>query len=474
MVDSTDIYEEGVESSGSCRTDNISSSTDINISTETSTVNAFIQINDNEEELFKNNNIILNKVNEKILAYSDNKDDVNISSSESINNNGYNTIKNALYRRIPSISNLHDTSFRNKIDLAADYQGSNIMFVSDQTFGAAINLLKTTVVDETKLKTWEKENEENGIQNGWLVKRHEPNASAVIQLGVSGTVSGIDVDLRGYKQCAPAKIFLMGHIRDSPGKWSKILPKTFVDQDSHNFFEIKNANVFSHIQVTMEPGGGISRLRVYGDVVPLSIPVDKVINLASNKLGAEIVQKPLNLIRGNIPNIILDRADSSDDGWISARNKNTRNIPQYTIIKLATKGVVERFVVDTKHFIGNAPQSIVIQGCSVSNQDKQNLDNINWVNLIDEEDQSQGILYPNMFHVISCIHMDPITHIRIQPIPDGGIQQIKVKGKVYLELTSARNENQERKTNIPGNKRKRKESEKITSRRSLRLAVIRK
>lgn len=129
---------------------------------------------------------------------------------------------------------------------------------------------------------------------------------------------------------------------------------------------------------------------------------------------------------------------NSDDGWISARNKSTRNIPQYTIIKLAKKGVVERFVVDTKHFIGNAPQSIVIQGCSVSDQvfllnatgritrltllflvqkDKQNLDNVKWMNLIDEEDQSQGILYPNMFHVISCIHVDPITHIRIQPIP---------------------------------------------------------
>lgn len=49
---------------------------------------------------------------------------------------------------------------------------------------------------------------------------------------------------------------------------------------------------------------------MYGDVVPLSIPVNKVINLASNILGAEVVQKPLNLIRGNIPNIILDRANS--------------------------------------------------------------------------------------------------------------------------------------------------------------------
>lgn len=152
----------GAESSGSCRTDNVSNSIDLNISTETSTVNAFIQINDNEEELSENNNTILSKVNENILSYSENKDVINISSSEYINNNKYNTIKSALYRRIPrSISNLHDTSFRNKIDLAADYQGSNIMFVSDQTFGAAVNLLKTTVVDKTKIKTWEKENEES-------------------------------------------------------------------------------------------------------------------------------------------------------------------------------------------------------------------------------------------------------------------------------------------------------------------------
>lgn len=32
------------------------------------------------------------------------------------------------------------------------------------------------------------------------------------------------------------------------------------------------------------------------------------------------------------------------------------------------KGIIDRFLVDTKHFIGNAPQSIVIQGSVITDQ----------------------------------------------------------------------------------------------------------
>jgi allantoicase len=42
--------------------------------------------------------------------------------------------------------------------------------------------------------------------------------SATIQLGTPGTVSGVDVDTTGYRQCAPMTIEIGGHLRDSPGK----------------------------------------------------------------------------------------------------------------------------------------------------------------------------------------------------------------------------------------------------------------
>ncbi|GAA5802226.1 hypothetical protein HPULCUR_007689 [Helicostylum pulchrum] len=366
-----------------------------------------IDNNDEEDQFFKDNIDAMNKINATILADREKTAEKSIHSRQLEDNNG--ELNRPSYRRLNTCYSLSDTSFATKIDLAADYQGSYIMFISDQTFGSAGNILRTDVIKEKK-ELWEMENEE----------------------GVSGIISGIDIDVTGYNQCAPTTVSIIGHLLDSPGKWVKLLPQVFVNPDSHNFFETRNPNIYSHVQVTMIPGSAITRLRVYGDVVPLFIPVDRTINLASNLIGSQVIQKPVNILRGDIPNIILDRAYSSHDGWICTRDKNTKDIPQYTIIKLATKGIVDRFLVDTKHFVGNAPLSIVIQGSMITDQNVNDLEGIQWINLIDE-DQIRHNIYPNMIHIISCIYSEPLTHIRVRPIPDGGIQQLVAKGKVFLQ-----------------------------------------
>ncbi|GAA5812978.1 hypothetical protein MFLAVUS_006442 [Mucor flavus] len=388
-----------------------------------------IDSNDEEDQFFKDNIDAMNKINATILADRESTTEESLHNQQLKDNSGI--LYRPSYRRLNTCYSLNDTSFATKIDLAADYQGSSIMFVSDQTFGSAGNIIRTDVIKEKK-ELWEMENEEEGWQNGWLVKRHQPNAFAVIQLGVSGIVSGIDIDVTEYSQCAPTTVSIIGHLRDSPGKWIKLLPQVFVDPDSHNFFETRNPNICSHIQFTMVPGSAITRLRVYGDVAPPFIPIDRTINLASNLFGSQVIQKPVNILRGDIPNIILDRANSSHDGWICTRDKNANDIPQYTTIKLATKGIIGRFLVDTKHYIGNAPQSIVIQGSMITDQNVNDLENIQWINLIDE-DQIRHNIFPNMKHIISCTYSEPITHIRVRPIPDGGIQQLVAKGKVFLQ-----------------------------------------
>jgi allantoicase len=32
------------------------------------------------------------------------------------------------------------------------------------------------------------------------------------------------------------------------------------------------------------------------------------------------------------------------------------------------EGIIDRIIVDTKHFIGNAPRAIVVHGCSITDQ----------------------------------------------------------------------------------------------------------
>lgn len=118
--------------------------------------------------------------------------------------------------------------------------------------------------------------------------------------------------------------------------------------------------------------------------------------MASSKLGSQIIQKPRDILRRDLPNLILSRSDSrwaslifffpfvlttnkelctnhiflilSHDGWISPRNNSRSYRSEYTVIKLAQEGTIDRIVLDTKHFIGNAPKFVIVEGCSLVDQ----------------------------------------------------------------------------------------------------------
>lgn len=64
------------------------------------------------------------------------------------------------FQSLQHLTNLNQTPFANKTDLAADYQGSSIILSSDDTFGPATNLIKTVA---TELHTNFQSNEEGNI-----------------------------------------------------------------------------------------------------------------------------------------------------------------------------------------------------------------------------------------------------------------------------------------------------------------------
>ena len=221
-------------------------------------------------------------------------------------------------------------------------------------------------------------------------------------------------------------------MRGRGNSWAPLIDNVSLIPNSRNFFEIRNNKErHSHVHITVSPGGGVTRLRCYGDVAN-SNPLNHMeVNLASTKLGAEIVKKPVGIVRGEFPNLIISRRESNQDGWIRPRSFFQSD---FTIIKLAGEGIIDRIVVDTMHFIGNAPLSVSLEGCCIAEQggteDPDPLRSAHWVNLIAENEQTNDIT-PNNSNVLPCIYSGPITHIRFRPIPDGGVQQIMVKGNFY-------------------------------------------
>jgi allantoicase len=91
---------------------------------------------------------------------------------------------------------------------------------------------------------------------------------------------------------------------------------------------------------------------------------------------------------------------------------------------LATTGIIESIIIDTTGFKQNSPQNVFIQGCYSKDVDPHYDSFTSWVCLVPQSSVLPGgetTFYLNV--------KDPITHIRLHLIPDGGIQQIKVIGK---------------------------------------------
>lgn len=85
--------------------------------------------------------------------------DTNKSTNNFIEINS-KTSDNKAYRNLDNCPDLHTTPFATKIELTADYQGSCILFASNELYGSAKNLIKTTVNND---KQDSRENEEGKL-----------------------------------------------------------------------------------------------------------------------------------------------------------------------------------------------------------------------------------------------------------------------------------------------------------------------
>lgn len=99
---------------------------------------------------------------------------------------------------------------------------------------------------------------------------------AIFRLASKSTIVSIDVDTNHFKGNSPEYVTIEGTaIRGDfstnfdDHEWTVILDKMKLQpHKSHSFKrDIKNSGPFSSIKITMAPDGGISRVRVFGQIV---------------------------------------------------------------------------------------------------------------------------------------------------------------------------------------------------------------
>ncbi|HET9744628.1 MAG TPA: hypothetical protein VFP97_02880, partial [Chitinophagaceae bacterium] len=193
------------------------------------------------------------------------------------------------------------------------------------------------------------------------------------------------------------------------------------------FYTSNSDDVFTHIRLHIYPDGGVARLRVYGDVYKdwSAVKPDETLDLAAAIYGGKALLcndmffSPMNNL------IMPGRGINMGDGWETKRNRTPNNC-DWVIIKLAHHGIIERIVVDTKHFKGNYPDSCSIEACN-SNSDEQVITGkAEWITILPTQKLSADSEHEYSGEIIKH---SAVSHVRLNIFPDGGISRLRLFGK---------------------------------------------
>ncbi len=326
-------------------------------------------------------------------------------------------------------------------DLASATVGGATLACNDEFFAEKENLLKPEeAVWKDHLYT-----DRGKWMDGWETRRYRPvdgvapgpesdiHDWCLIRLGMPGVIRGIVVDTAWFRGNYPASAAIYATTIDDAldlraldtATWTELLPRSDLQGNTKNYFAITNGARFTHLRLQIYPDGGVARLRVHGDAVPawdtlraLGGPID----LAALENGA-VVETCSDMFFGSRNNLIKrGESQSMADGWETRRRRGPGN--DWAIIRLAAAGTIERLLIDTSHFKGNAPALCTVEGSS---------DGTTWRQLL------ASPLQPHTRHFFDedLRRIGPVTHLRLSVYPCGGVARLRAWGNLVAKDSPA-------------------------------------
>ncbi|MCA1371345.1 allantoicase [Bradyrhizobium sp. BRP14] len=145
------------------------------------------------------------------------------------------------------------------IDLASQDHGGQVVTSSDGFYTSASMLNRP--------------DKAQNMGDGWETRRRRDGGpdNALLRLAMRGTIRKIEVDTAHFKYNASAEIALFGADTEimlavgSP-KWKPLLARTRLQPDTRHVFSVADAFPCSFVRLDAFPDGGISRVRLWGDV----------------------------------------------------------------------------------------------------------------------------------------------------------------------------------------------------------------
>ncbi|MGB5561029.1 MAG: allantoicase [Sedimenticolaceae bacterium] len=326
-----------------------------------------------------------------------------------------------------------DNPFRQLTNLADSRLGAKAVFTTDDWFGPGERLLEP----HDPVFYPGRFDERGQWMDGWETRRRRTSGNdyAIIRLGYPGTLAGIDIDTSHFTGNYPpaASIeacYCPNGDPDDSTIWVSLLHSVDITADSHHYLSVADKGLYSHVRLNIYPDGGVARLRVYGtptcDWQTLRESSERIDLFALRYGGRAITCNDEHY--GSIKNLNLPgRGLNMGDGWETRRRREPGN--DWALLALGHAGIVKSIEVDTAYFKGNYPDACSIQAAYVRGGTESSLvtQSMFWDELLPKQRlrADQNHCFEDEVREIG-----PITHIRLNIIPDGGISRLRIFGHV--------------------------------------------
>jgi allantoicase len=311
--------------------------------------------------------------------------------------------------------------------------GAVALYASDEFFAAKERLLQPTE-PEWRAGLYD---DHGKWMDGWESRRRRAPGHdyCVVKLVAASTLAAVDIDTRFFTGNYPPYASVQACRSDGPPdantSWTELLAQSALQGNQRNVFELHSTGIWTHLKLNIYPDGGVARLRAFGciyrdwDHAGGSEPLDLVAVLNG---GMALACSDEHY--GSMAHLLLPgRGASMADGWETRRRRE----PGYdwVILRLGHRGRIQRVEIDTAHYKGNYPHQVSMHGALLQAGAGADLSSqcLYWPLLLEPQ-----LLQADSVHRFGAELRDlgPISHVRVNIHPDGGLSRVRLFGQPDL------------------------------------------
>ena len=331
-------------------------------------------------------------------------------------------------------------------DLASRSLRGSVVAASDEFFAEKENLILPSAPVFTPGTFGHK----GQVYDGWETRRRRGPAGAlpgggahdwvIVRLGAAGLVRAVVVDTAFFTGNYPQACSVEGASVVSYGdvagaEWVPLVPRSPLKGDAKHVFEVSSERRWTHVRLRIYPDGGVARLRVHGVVVPAPALLEGLtFDVAALENGGDVVgcsdqfySSPRNVLLPGLSRVM-------GEGWETRRRREPGN--EWLVVRLTGRSVVSVAEIDTSGYIGNSPGSAALLGIDAtvpsasvpSASSASPADSSGWFPLL-----PRTALLPDTPHRFRLTGAAPVTHVRLDVFPDGGVARLRLRGSLTAD-----------------------------------------